>query len=177
MRSLSDGILVKRYKARQARCRSLSTELRDEKSRRVMILAKIPPTPPGTSLAGKVALITGASSGLGLETARQYLLLGVNRLIITARTAAKCREAKEALESDPEVTKTNPNATIDAFELELEDNSSILRFCTKVKTDVPVLHILLNNAGLAVLSHKLSKDDHELTMQGSLHPREPRGPY
>lgn len=127
---------------------------------------KIPATPAGTTLAGKTALITGANSGLGLETARQYLLLGVERLIITARTITKGKEAIQTLRGDPEVAKTNPTATIDAFELELEDYSSVKHFCEQVKAQVPALHILLNNAGITVADFKLSKDGHERTMQG-----------
>lgn len=127
---------------------------------------KIPPTPAGTTLAGKTALITGANSGLGLETARQYLLLGIERLVVTARTTAKGKETISTLRSDPEVVKVNPDATIDAFELELEDYSSVTKFCERVKAEVPTLHILLNNAGLTINDFKLSKDGHERSMQG-----------
>jgi NAD(P)-dependent dehydrogenase (short-subunit alcohol dehydrogenase family) len=127
---------------------------------------KIPPTPAGTSLAGKVALITGASSGLGLETARQYLLLNVDRLIITARSAAKGQAAVKTLRDDTDVAKTNPNATIDAFELELEDYDSVVRFCKRVTAEVPTLHILFNNAGVTETVFNTTKDGHEGTMQG-----------
>lgn len=128
---------------------------------------KIPATPAGTSLVGKTAIITGASSGLGLETARQYLLLGVARVIITARTAQKGQEAINTLRADAKVAKINPDADIDAYELELEDYSSVVRFCQRVKTEVPQLHVLLNNAGMSTLSYQKTKDGHERTYQGA----------
>ena len=131
---------------------------------------KIPATPAGTSLAGKTALITGASSGLGLETARQYLLLEVERLIITARTAQKCQEAMNNLRADAKIAKINGNATIDAYELELEDYGSVVRFCHRVQTEVPQLHVLLNNAGMSTLSFQKTKDGHERTYQGMPYP-------
>lgn len=48
--------------------------------------ASIPPPPVGTSLAGKTVIVTGGNSGLGHETARQYLTLGASRIIITVRS-------------------------------------------------------------------------------------------
>lgn len=127
---------------------------------------KIPPTPPGTSLAGKTAIITGGNSGLGLEAARQFLVLGISRVILACRSVAKAQNAVESLRADPEVAKHNPHAAIDVFELDLDDYKSGLRFAEKVKKEVPELDILLNNGGMAMVNFEQSKSGHERIMQG-----------
>lgn len=127
---------------------------------------KIPPTPAGTSLAGKTAIITGGNSGLGLEAARQYLILGAARVIIACRSVAKGKTAAESLRADRAVAKHNPDAVIDVFELDLDDYQSGLRFAQKVKNEVPELDILMNNGGMAIVKLELSKSGHERHMQG-----------
>ena len=63
--------------------------------------ASIPRPPMGTSLAGKTIIVTGGNSGIGHETARQYLTPGVSRVIITVRSETKGQEAISALRADP----------------------------------------------------------------------------
>ena len=127
---------------------------------------KIPPTPPGTSIAGQTAIVTGGNLGLGFETARQYLILNASRVIITVRSESKGREAITALRADPAVKEANPSAKIEAFILDLEDYQSGLRFAQKVKKEVPELHVLLCNAGMNILKYESSKSGHEMVMQG-----------
>jgi retinol dehydrogenase-14 len=126
----------------------------------------IPPTPAGTSLAGKTIIITGGNAGLGFESARQFLTLGAARMILACRSLSKGREAASTLKSDPIVKKVNPNAVIEVFELDLEDYQSGLRFAEKVKKEVEELDILLNNGGMVVLRYEKSKAGHEMVMQG-----------
>lgn len=127
---------------------------------------KVPQTPQGISLAGKTALITGGNTGLGFETARQFLLLGVSHLIITARTKEKGEAAVQVLSNLPDVRSSNPQAVIEAYEVELEDWRSIIKFCQTVTTSLNELHILVQNAGVNVADRRVSKTGHELTMQG-----------
>jgi len=131
-----------------------------------MLQAKIPPTPSDLSLAGKTVIVTGANAGLGFEAARQYLILGASRLILACRTVGKGEEAISVLRADPQVKTSNPTAVIEAFELDLEDYQSGLRFAQRVKREVQELDILLNNAGIVVLSYRKTKSGHESTMQG-----------
>uniref|UniRef100_A0A7S4JYM5 Protochlorophyllide reductase n=1 Tax=Odontella aurita TaxID=265563 RepID=A0A7S4JYM5_9STRA len=54
--------------------------------------------PPGTDLSGKVAVITGGNSGLGLALAKLMAELGA-RVVITCRSESKCRRAAEEIDA------------------------------------------------------------------------------
>jgi NAD(P)-dependent dehydrogenase (short-subunit alcohol dehydrogenase family) len=127
---------------------------------------RIPPTPAGTSMAGQTAIITGGNTGIGFETARQYLTLKASRIIITVRSESKGRDAIAALRADPAVKAANPSAIIEAFILDLEDYQSALRFVQKVKKEVLELNILLCNAGMNIVKYEESKSGHEMVIQG-----------
>lgn len=128
---------------------------------------QIPPTPPGTSLAGKTIIITGGNAGMGFEAARQFLTLKTSTVIIAVRSKTKGQEAVSALRTDLEVKKVNPDATIRAFELDLDDYESGLAFARKVKAEVKELDILLCNGGVNIMSYQKSKSGHERVMQGT----------
>lgn len=103
---------------------------------------------------------------MGYEAARQYLTLGANRLILACRSVAKGEEAAASLRADPTVKRSNPDASIEVFELDLDDYQSGLRFSNKVKNEVKELDILLNNGGQVALDYTKSKSNHERNMQG-----------
>lgn len=126
----------------------------------------IPPTPEGATLAGQTIIITGGGSGLGFETARQFLTLKASRVIIAVRSTSKGQEAVAALKANPAVKAANPNAVVEAFELDLEDYESGLRFTQRIKSEVKELDILLCNGGITVIGYHPSKSSHEITMQG-----------
>ncbi|KAL6902586.1 NAD(P)-binding protein [Trichoderma evansii] len=125
----------------------------------------IPPTPNDTNLSGKTVIITGGNAGLGYESAKQFLALGANRVILACRSISKGEEAAASLRADPAVKKSNPDASIEVFELDLDDYQSGLRFSNKVKNEVKELDILLNNGGQVVLGYEKSKSNHERNMQ------------
>jgi len=125
----------------------------------------IPPTPAGTSMAGKTVIITGGNAGLGLEAARQFLILKVARVIITVRSQSKGDEAVSALRADPVVKAVNPSAKVEAFLLDLNDYESGMQFTQKVKQELSELDILLCNGGMSIIHYQVSKSGHEEVMQ------------
>ncbi len=93
-------------------------------------------------LAGKTAIVTGGSHGLGLEIARAYLASGA-RVLVCARDASALDRARKELASvapDPDALATatadvaDPAAVEDLVEYALERFSRI--------------HVLVNNAGI-----------------------------
>lgn len=95
----------------------------------------------GIDLHGKTTLVTGASSGLGLETARTLLSAGAH-VIMAARPSAKFNQAFAAVKED------FPQATADAVPLELTDFDSV-RACAKTVSQLTTtLDLLINNAGI-----------------------------
>jgi len=97
---------------------------------------------PAQTLAGRVALITGASTGIGLVTARELAASGAHVFI-----ACRSREKGEA--AVDEIRKTTGNEKVELLALDLGDFVSI-RACAEqfLSRDLP-LHLLINNAGLA----------------------------
>jgi short-subunit dehydrogenase involved in D-alanine esterification of teichoic acids len=85
-------------------------------------------------IKGKTVLITGGASGIGLESARQFLAEGAN-VIITGRNEAKLEAAKKAL---PSVT---------AIKSDVESPEDALSLFNKVAA-LGGIDILYNNAGV-----------------------------
>jgi NAD(P)-dependent dehydrogenase (short-subunit alcohol dehydrogenase family) len=82
---------------------------------------------PSTSLAGKTALITGGSTGLGYHAAQHLLSLQLSRLILAVRTPAKGEKAAAELRGK------YPHAAIEVWEVEMGDYESIVEFARRVE--------------------------------------------
>ncbi len=85
-------------------------------------------------LQNNTVLITGGTSGFGLEFTRHFVNLG-NTVIITGRNQSKLEEAK----------KLFPN--VHTFQSDVSDPMAIKELFDKVTTQFPDLNILINNAG------------------------------
>lgn len=86
-------------------------------------------------MSGNTVLITGGSSGIGLEFASQLLNLG-NTVIITGRDQARLDAVKKKL------------PTVIAFKSDAGDPEAIAALYAEVVSQFPKLNILINNAGL-----------------------------
>jgi len=107
----------------------------------------------GVDLTGKTAIVTGASSGIGVETARALAAGGASVTIAVRDTTTGDRVAAEIRDSTG-----NANVTVGA--LDLSDLSTVATFA---RTWSGPLHILVNNAGvMAVPELTLSPAGHEI---------------
>ncbi len=106
-------------------------------------------------LAGKTALVTGANSGLGLETARALAARGA-KVVLTCRSAAKAQAAME------DIRATHPDAHLAALTLDLADLASVKQCAEDYKKDYSRLDILCNNAGVMGLPKAKTKDGFEI---------------
>ena len=95
----------------------------------------------GIDLSGKVALVTGASSGLGVETARALASVGAE-VTLTARDMPKVDAVAEA------IRERHPQARISTGELELTRPESVRAFAKSFLSGHERLDLLVNNAGL-----------------------------
>jgi NAD(P)-dependent dehydrogenase (short-subunit alcohol dehydrogenase family) len=109
----------------------------------------------GVDLTGEVAVITGTSSGIGLETARALAVAGAT-VIGGNRNAAKAQAAAD------EVRATVPGAQIELGELDLTSLDSVRAFAAWVLERHPTVDLLINNAGVMATPFERTADGFEL---------------
>ncbi|TVY14759.1 Short chain dehydrogenase yanD [Lachnellula arida] len=101
--------------------------------------------PADTNLEGQVAIITGSSSGLGLEASRQLLSLGLSSLIIAVRSTEKGQQVASVLRVQ------YPKANIQVWSLEMESYETIQAFARRAEAELSRLDIAILNAGTQAL--------------------------
>ncbi|GJM91388.1 hypothetical protein PR202_ga07752 [Eleusine coracana subsp. coracana] len=109
----------------------------------------------GVDGRGMVAVITGASNGIGLETARVLALRGVH-VVMGVRNVSAGLAAKEAI-----LAKV-PGAKVDVLELDLSSMASVRTFASMFESLNLPLNILINNAGVMTRNCTRSSDGLEL---------------
>ncbi|XP_078155676.1 short-chain dehydrogenase TIC 32, chloroplastic-like [Carex rostrata] len=109
----------------------------------------------GIDGTGLTAIITGASSGIGIETARALALRGVH-VVMAVRNVSSGNVVKEA------IVKETPTARIDVLELDLSSMASVRKFASEFDALNLPLNILINNAGVLATTFSLSQDGWEL---------------
>jgi NAD(P)-dependent dehydrogenase (short-subunit alcohol dehydrogenase family) len=93
-------------------------------------------------LTGRTAVVTGASSGIGLETARH--LAGHGAQVVLA-----CRDEKRGEQAAHWITSAAAETRVRAEVLDLADLASVRRFAERVLQRNACLDMLVNNAGIA----------------------------
>ncbi len=109
---------------------------------------------PADASADRYALVTGASSGIGLETARglasHFAVVG-----IVARNPQRLEKAAEDLAST--------GARIETFQADFSSLAEVRRLARDIKEKFPSLSVLVNNAGVWHKDRTLSEDGYEET--------------
>ena len=104
--------------------------------------------------SGRSALITGANSGLGLETARALAQRG-SRVVLACRSLAKAEAACQELGA-------NGGGELIPLELDLADLASVRRGAAAVAERHGAIDLLINNAGVMAPPRQLSAQGFEL---------------
>lgn len=107
-------------------------------------------------MQGKTVLITGATSGIGFETALEIAKLGAT-IVFTTRDITKGENICKQLIS------LSGNSKVYVMECRLDDFSSIRTFAQNFLSRFTELHVLINNAGVWETSRKESTNSIELT--------------
>lgn len=102
---------------------------------------------------GRVALVTGANSGLGLETARALVNRGATVLLA-------CRQPERAEAARKELA-ASATGTLEILPLDLADLAAVATAAAEVGRRWPRLDLLINNAGVMALPRQLSVDGYE----------------
>lgn len=109
-----------------------------------------------SSMQGKVCLVTGSSSGIGLVTARELACMGAT-VVMLCRNRAK-GEAVQA-----EIKATSNNAQVDLIVADLSELSEVRRAAHEFNQYYTQLHVLINNAGGMNAERKVTSDGLEAT--------------
>ncbi|MFI1001077.1 oxidoreductase [Streptomyces galbus] len=109
---------------------------------------------------GRVFVVTGANSGLGLATTRALARKG-GHVVLAVRDAAKGHRAVA------EITAEQPGARLEVRRLDLTDLDSVRAFAEGLRADHPRLDVLVNNAGVMAPPRSLSAQGHEVQFAGN----------
>jgi NAD(P)-dependent dehydrogenase (short-subunit alcohol dehydrogenase family) len=107
------------------------------------------------NLTEKVVVITGANSGLGLESTKAMAAKG-------ATVVMACRNVDKAQAAKALVLVNDPAAKLDVMPLDNASLASVRAFADAFKAKYKRLDILLNNAGVMAIPRQLTPDGFEM---------------
>ncbi|KTD61166.1 SDR family NAD(P)-dependent oxidoreductase [Legionella spiritensis] len=105
-----------------------------------------------------IALVTGADSGLGFETAKRLAAEGFH-VIMAGIRESEAQEAIKAIRNDV------PAAILQFEYVDLGSMNSVKRLCDRLLAQYDNLSLLVNNAGVNDTPYRITKDGFEATFQ------------
>jgi NAD(P)-dependent dehydrogenase (short-subunit alcohol dehydrogenase family) len=108
-------------------------------------------------LSGKVAIITGANSGLGFESAKELAKHGAT-VVMAVRSMKKGEKARANLLQEV------PGAKLDLMQLDNADLRSVRAFAAAFKQKYDRLDLLMNNAGVMAIPRQETADGFEMQL-------------
>ena len=102
------------------------------------------------TLKGKIAIVTGANSGMGLATVEALSDKGATVIML-------CRSEERGRKAIAKLTETKER-DLDMILCDLGDYASIRNFAARVKEKYPRIDILVNNAGFISLDRQETKE-------------------
>ncbi len=104
---------------------------------------------------GRVAVVTGANGGLGLETARELARKGAT-VVMGVRNQERAERAVADIEAEI------PGARLELRELDLASLESVKVFAERAVGEHPTIDLLVNNAGVMAIPHESTADGFEM---------------
>ncbi|WP_123605015.1 oxidoreductase [Micromonospora sp. Llam0] len=104
---------------------------------------------------GRTAVVTGANSGIGFETARMLAARG-------AHVVLACRDAGRADTAADRIRAERPAGTVSCARLDLADLDSVTEFAEAYRADHDRLDLLINNAGVMLTPLRRTRQGFEL---------------
>src|SRR3954451_25170658 len=106
-------------------------------------------------LTGRTAVVTGANTGLGYETATALAAKGAH-VVLAVRNIEKGKAAADL------IARAHPGASVDIQELDLTSLESIRSAADQLRSDHDSIDLLINNAGVMFTPKSTTKDGFEL---------------
>jgi NAD(P)-dependent dehydrogenase (short-subunit alcohol dehydrogenase family) len=108
------------------------------------------------SMSGKTCLVTGATGGIGMQTAARLAELGATVLI-------GCRDETRGRVTADEIRRRAPDARLEVFAADLSRMAEVHMLAEAVAARHDRLDVLVNNAGLIATRRRLTADGFEST--------------
>ncbi len=109
-----------------------------------------------SSMQGKICMITGANSGIGKETALGLARMGASVVMV-------CRDRARGEAAQNEVKLKSGNNKVDLLLADLSSQQSIRQLVEDFQSRYSQLHVLVNNAGVYMLTRRETVDGLEMT--------------
>jgi retinol dehydrogenase-12 len=122
---------------------------------RIVIASRSVETSPA-NLSGKTCVVTGASSGIGLETARALAAMGASVLLV-------CRDPARGSVALAEVRRAGPSGAHSVVLADLSSQAEVRRAAAEILATHPRLDVLVNNAGVIMPEREVTVDGLEHT--------------
>ncbi|GAB2683684.1 SDR family NAD(P)-dependent oxidoreductase [Aliiglaciecola aliphaticivorans] len=103
----------------------------------------------------KTILLTGATDGIGLQTAKVFATQG-HTLLLHGRNGAKLAQTKETL------LKLNPNTSIELFKSDLANLSDVEKMASDIQQKVSAIDVLINNAGVFKVPNPITDEGYDI---------------
>lgn len=108
-------------------------------------------------MRGKIALVTGANSGMGLATTVELARKGAKVIMV-------CRNRQRGEEAQAAAKQKSHSEDIELMLCDLASLESIRSFAEEFTRKYPILDILINNAGVVTIKRQLTKDGFEMDL-------------
>lgn len=105
--------------------------------------------------SGRVAVVTGANGGLGLETARELARRGA-RVVMAVRNQQKAQQAVQ------DIRASIPDATLELVSLDLGSQASVKEAAGQILREHERVDLLFNNAGVMGIPERKTVDGYEM---------------
>jgi NAD(P)-dependent dehydrogenase (short-subunit alcohol dehydrogenase family) len=109
------------------------------------------------TMSGRTCVVTGATSGVGFETARSIAQQGAT-VVIVGRSPGRNKAAVDR------ITEQTGNPNVDGLAADLSIQADIRRLAAVIAARYPRLHVLVNNVGGLFLNGQVSADGIEMTL-------------
>src|SRR6266849_3509074 len=109
-----------------------------------------------THMQGKVCMVTGANSGIGKATALGLAQMGATVIMV-------CRDRGRGEAAQSEIKTQSGNDAVDLLLAELSSQQSIRQLVENFTQRYTQLHVLINNAGVFMLTRRKTVDGLEMT--------------
>lgn len=113
-------------------------------------------TNQNANMAGKVALVTGANSGIGKETALALARMGADLVIV-------CRDRERGRAALDEIKTKSANNSVELMICDLSSQAQIRKLVEEFKQKHKRLDVLVNNAGVILTRRRVTEDGLEST--------------